>query len=127
MQGAANGLSAIFFSMAYMQFLGLAECADCMLRLPVFYKQKYTLLFPGWAYSIPFATIHIPRALLEVTMWSGLVYWVVGFEPDASRCAPRNVSCFVASCGVCSCSFVFSSIQSRKCKQTVLRLSLIHI
>ena len=86
MQGAANGLSAIFFSMAYMQFLGLAECAETMMRLPVFYKQKYTLLFPGWAYAIPFATIHIPRALLEVSMWSLLVYWLVGFEPEASRC-----------------------------------------
>jgi ABC-2 type transporter len=85
-QGAANALSVIFFSMAYMQFLGLAECAETMLRLPLFYKQKYTLMYPGWAYAVPFATIHIPRAVLEVSLWSLLVYWMVGFEADASRC-----------------------------------------
>jgi hypothetical protein len=72
--------------MSYMQFLGLAECAETILRLPLFYKQKHTLLFPGWAYAIPFATIHIPRAILEVTLWSLLVYWTVGFESDLSRC-----------------------------------------
>ena len=82
-------MSAIFFSMSYMQFLGLAECADTLLRLPVFYKQKYTLFFPGWAYSIPFATIHIPRALIEVSMWSLVVYWVVGLEAEPSRCELR--------------------------------------
>lgn len=85
MQGSANGLAALFFSMAYMQFLGLAECAETMMRLPVFYKQKYNLLFPGWTYAVPFATIHIPRAVLEVTMWSLVVYWGVGFEADAAR------------------------------------------
>ena len=37
----------MFFSLAYMQFLGLAECAETMQRLPVFYKQKFNLIFPG--------------------------------------------------------------------------------
>jgi hypothetical protein len=78
-------LGAVFFSMAYMQFLGLAECAETMMRLPVFYKHKYTLFFPGWAYAIPFPTLHIPKAILEVTLWSMIVYWVVGFESDVTR------------------------------------------
>jgi hypothetical protein len=47
MQGAQNVLSALFFSAAYMQFLGLAETANIMMRLPVFYKQKAKLFFPG--------------------------------------------------------------------------------
>lgn len=46
-QGASNALSVIFYSAAYMQFLGLAECAKAMSRLPVFYKQKYKLFYPG--------------------------------------------------------------------------------
>jgi hypothetical protein len=49
MQGASNALSLIFYSAAYMQFLGLAECAKAMSRLPVFYKQKYKLFYPGAA------------------------------------------------------------------------------
>jgi ABC-type multidrug transport system permease subunit len=86
-QGAANGLSAIFFSIAYMQFLGLAECAETMMRLPVFYKQKYSLLFPGWAYAIPFGIVRVPITLIEVTLWSVMVYWLVGLEANAGRCA----------------------------------------
>ena len=39
MQKAAAALSVMFFSIAYMQFLGLAECSETMMRLPVFYKQ----------------------------------------------------------------------------------------
>ena len=46
-QGAQAALSVMFFSLAYMQFLGLAECAETMQRLPVFYKQKFNLIFPG--------------------------------------------------------------------------------
>ena len=91
MQGSANGLAALFFSMAYMQFLGLAECADTMMRLPVFYKQKYNLLFPGWTYAVPFATIHIPRAVLEMTMWTLVVYWGVGFGAHAARCVSFHI------------------------------------
>jgi hypothetical protein len=72
-QGATNALGAIFFSMAYMQFIGLAECAETMLRLPVFYKQKFALFFPAWAYSIPPAIIRIPISVIEITFWSCLV------------------------------------------------------
>jgi hypothetical protein len=75
----------MFFSLGYMQFLGLAECAETMLRLPVFYKQKFNLFFPGWAYAIPFSIIRLPITLIEVTAWSILVYWIVGLEADAGR------------------------------------------
>jgi hypothetical protein len=86
LQGASAALSAIFFSIAYMQFLGLAECAETMLGLPVFWKQKFALFFPSWAYAIPFALIKVPVMLLEVTCWSVFVYWVVGLEANAGRC-----------------------------------------
>jgi hypothetical protein len=85
-QGAASALSVILFSIAYMQFLGLAECAETMQRLPVFYKQRFNLVFPGWAYAVPFAFIRLPITLIEVTFWSFVVYWTVGLETDASRC-----------------------------------------
>jgi ABC-2 type transporter len=83
----ATFAGAMFFSIAYMQFLGLAECAETMQRLPVFYKQRFNLIFPGWAYAVPFAFIRIPITLVEVTFWSIVVYWVIGLETDASRCA----------------------------------------
>ena len=75
----------MFFSLAYMQFLGLAECAETMMRLPVFYKQKFALFYPAWAYAVPFALIRIPITLIEVTFWAIVVYWLVGLEADAGR------------------------------------------
>jgi hypothetical protein len=84
-QGASAALSAIFFSIAYMQFLGLADCAETMMGLPLFWKQKFALFFPSWAYAIPFAVIKLPVIILEVTCWSLFVYWVVGLEADAGR------------------------------------------
>ena len=37
----------LFYSSAYMQFLGISECAKILSRLPVFYKQKFKLFYPG--------------------------------------------------------------------------------
>jgi ABC-2 type transporter len=85
-QGASNALSAMFFSLAYMQFIGLAECAESMMRLPLFYKHKYALFFPAWAYAIPPAIVRLPIILVEVTGWTVVVYWLVGLEANAARC-----------------------------------------
>jgi hypothetical protein len=62
MQGAESTLSAIFYSAAYMQFLGLAECAKTMQRLPVFWKQKFKLFYPG---TIAFVLPSLPRLLVH--------------------------------------------------------------
>lgn len=84
-QGAANRFSAIFFSMAYMQFLGLAECADTLIRLPLFFKQRFNLFFPAWAFAVPPAVVRLPVIFLEVTFWSNVVYWIVGMEAEPGR------------------------------------------
>lgn len=95
MQGAASGLSVNLFSMAYMQFLGLAECAETMMRLPVFYKQKFALFFPSWAYAVPFGLIRLPITAVEVSAWCLVVYFVVGFEASVGRCA---LSRYLSAC-----------------------------
>lgn len=59
-----------------------------MMRLPVFYKQKFALFFPSWAYAVPFGIIRIPITAVEVTAWSLVVYFTVGFEYSAGRCGP---------------------------------------
>ena len=41
----------------------------------------------GWAYAIPFAFIDIPMYVGEVTVWSVIIYFAVGFEYTAGRCA----------------------------------------
>ena len=35
--------------------------------------QRFNLIYPGWAYAIPFAVIRLPITLIEVTLWSILV------------------------------------------------------
>ena len=84
-QGTAAALGVMFFSLAYMQFLGLAECAETMMRLPLFFKQRFNLMFPPWAYALPFATLSVPTQLLEVTFWSIVIYWVCGLSANAGR------------------------------------------
>lgn len=74
------------------QFLGLAECAETMMRLPVFYKQKFALFFPSWAYAIPFAIIRLPITFIEVSAWSLVVYFAVGFEASVDRCAVQQLA-----------------------------------
>jgi hypothetical protein len=64
-QGAQNTLSAIFYSAAYMQFLGLAECAKTMQRLPVFWKQKFKLFYPG---AVCFCVLFTPSVCVYICL-----------------------------------------------------------
>ena len=56
-------------------------------RLPVFYKQRLEGLHPAWAYTLPITFLRIFYSLTEASIWSIIVYWVVGFAPDAGRFA----------------------------------------
>ncbi len=55
-------------------------------RLPVFYKQRTEGLHPAWAYTLPITFLRIFYSLTEAGIWSVIVYWLVGFAPDAGRC-----------------------------------------
>ncbi len=56
-------------------------------RLAVFYKQRMEGLYPSWAYTLPITFLRVFYSLTEAGIWSALVYWLVGFAPDAGRCA----------------------------------------
>jgi hypothetical protein len=114
-QASANMLGVVFFSIVYMQFLGLAQCAETIERLPVFYKHKYTLFFPGWAYAIPSPILHIPKVVLEVTLWSMLVYWIVGFESDVTRYDAYLLEQVDCCLQMCSCISELSYWTKRGC------------
>ena len=42
----------------------------------------------GWAFAIPGALQDLPKFFGEVTVWSLIVYFVVGFQATADRCVP---------------------------------------
>ena len=54
-------------------------------RLPVFYKQRQQGLYPAWAYTLPTTFLRIFYSATEAGLWSAIVYWSVGFAPDAGR------------------------------------------
>jgi hypothetical protein len=54
-------------------------------RLPVFYKQRGQGLYPAWAYTLPTTFLRLFYSATEAGLWSAIVYWLVGFAPDAGR------------------------------------------
>ena len=61
-------------------------------RLPVFYKQRQQGLYPAWAYTLPTTFLRLFYSATEAGLWSLIVYWSVGFAPDAGRRAcPRHI------------------------------------
>ena len=38
-----------------------------------------------WAFVLPVTLLRLPYSLLEAVVWSIIVYWSVGFAPDAGR------------------------------------------
>lgn len=78
-------MGALFFSLFMVMFNGFSEMAMTIYKLPVFYKQRDLLFFPPWAYSLPSWVLKIPISFMEVAVWVGLTYYVIGFDPDAGR------------------------------------------
>lgn len=67
--------------------------------LPVFYKQRLRGLYPSWAYTAPGMYLRVYYSATEALIWSCIVYWLVGFAPDAGRQAyscTRNDQCRLA-------------------------------
>ncbi|KAA8525358.1 hypothetical protein F0562_007224 [Nyssa sinensis] len=78
-------MGALFFTVIMFLFNGFAELTMCIMKLPVFYKQRDLLFFPVWAYSLPTWILKIPITFVEVAIWVFISYYVIGFDPDVGR------------------------------------------
>lgn len=78
-------LSCLFFGLVHMMFNGFSELSLLIFRLPVFYKQRDNLFHPAWAWSIASFILRIPYSIVEAVVWSCVVYYTVGFAPEAGR------------------------------------------
>ncbi|XP_020223726.1 pleiotropic drug resistance protein 1-like [Cajanus cajan] len=76
---------AIFFTLSIIMFNGMVELSLTIVRLPVFYKQRDSLFYPSWAFSIPSWILKIPITIVEVAVWVCLTYYVIGFDPNVGR------------------------------------------
>ncbi|KAK9282777.1 hypothetical protein L1049_010998 [Liquidambar formosana] len=76
---------ALFFTLINVMFNGMAELAMTIFRLPVYFKQRDFLFYPGWAFGLPIWVLRIPLSLMESGIWIILTYYTIGFAPSASR------------------------------------------
>ncbi|XAR64951.1 Iron-chelate-transporting ATPase [Bertholletia excelsa] len=75
----------LFFGLLNVMFNGMAELGMTIMRLPIFFKQRDSLLFPAWAFAIPICLLRIPLSLVESGIWIILTYYTVDFAPSPSR------------------------------------------
>ncbi|KAI3707559.1 hypothetical protein L6452_26185 [Arctium lappa] len=86
---------ALFFGLLIVMFNGMAELALTVMRLPVFYKQRDSLLYPAWAFALPIWILRIPLSLMESGIWVILTYYTIGYAPDATRFFQQFLTFFV--------------------------------
>ncbi|PRQ33216.1 putative xenobiotic-transporting ATPase [Rosa chinensis] len=82
---SAKFWGALFFSLINVMFNGMAELAMTVFRLPVYFKQRDALFYPGWAFGLPIWLTRIPISLMESAIWIIFTYYTIGFAPAASR------------------------------------------
>ncbi|XP_078433671.1 ABC transporter G family member 34-like isoform X2 [Wolffia australiana] len=82
---AGKYFGAIFYGVVSVLFNGAAEMVMTAERLPVHYKHRDLLFYPGWAFTLPIWLLKIPISLLEVTIWVIVAYNSMGFAPSVAR------------------------------------------
>lgn len=78
-------MAVLFFSLLYQLLGGTSEMHLLCDRLPVFYKQRGMKFYPGWTFAVSTFLLRVPYSFVESTIWTHIVYWLVGFEPSV-RC-----------------------------------------
>ncbi|ONI01101.1 hypothetical protein PRUPE_6G121500 [Prunus persica] len=82
---SARFWGALFFSLINVMFNGVAELPMTVFRLPVFFRQRDALFYPGWAFGLPIWITRIPISLMESFLWTAITYYTIGFAPAPSR------------------------------------------
>eukprot|EP00887_Chlorella_sp_A99_P000995 scaffold5.g995.t1 len=74
--------AVLFYSILYM-LLGGGETSRAGST-----AQRDARFYPGWAFAIPTFVMRIPWSFVESTIWTNMVYWLVGFSPSVRRGSP---------------------------------------
>ncbi|CAN1121568.1 Pleiotropic drug resistance protein 1 [Linum perenne] len=78
-------IGALFYTVNAFLFSSMAEISMTIAKLPVFYKQRDLLFYPGWAFSLPPWILKVPITLIEAGAWVFLTYYVIGYDPNPGR------------------------------------------
>ncbi|KAM3375327.1 ABC transporter G family member 32 isoform X2 [Capsicum galapagoense] len=86
LEDGAVYLGALYFAILMVLFNGFLEVPMLIAKLPVLYKQRDFHFYPCWIYTLPSWLLSIPTSLLESIIWVAATYYVVGFDPQITRC-----------------------------------------
>ncbi|KAL6559850.1 transcription factor [Orobanche gracilis] len=78
-------VGALFFTTTMLMFNGMSEVSMTIYKLPVFYKQRDSLFFPSWVYSLPTWILKIPISFVEIGIWVAITYYGIGYDPSIAR------------------------------------------
>ncbi|KAA8525350.1 hypothetical protein F0562_007232 [Nyssa sinensis] len=88
-------LGALYFAMVMILFNGFMEVPMLIAKLPVLYKHRDLCFYPCWVYTLPSWVLSIPSSLVESCIWVGATYYVVGFDPQITRCLQQVLLYFI--------------------------------
>ncbi|XP_016479945.1 ABC transporter G family member 32 isoform X2 [Nicotiana tabacum] len=86
LEDGAVYLGALYFAILMVLFNGFLEVPMLIAKLPVLYKQRDLHFYPCWTYTLPSWILSIPTSILESFIWVAATYYVVGFDPQITRC-----------------------------------------
>jgi hypothetical protein len=75
-------MGVLFYSLLYQLLGGVSEMHVLCDRLAVFHKQRAMKFYPGWSFAVPTFFLRVPFSFIEATLWTNIVYWLVGFNPS---------------------------------------------
>ncbi|KAH9297939.1 hypothetical protein KI387_029621, partial [Taxus chinensis] len=76
-------VGAHFFALLTIMLNDVAELQFTLNRLPVFFIQRFLLLYPAWDFSIPSLFLSILILVVETFVWVVMIYYGIGFAPAA--------------------------------------------
>ncbi|CAI9267836.1 unnamed protein product [Lactuca saligna] len=79
-------LGALYFAIVMILFNGFMEVPMLIAKLPVIYKHRDLHFYPCWVYTLPSWILSIPSSIIESGVWVIVTYYLVGFDPQFSRC-----------------------------------------
>uniref|UniRef100_V5NWW4 PDR protein 2 n=1 Tax=Amsonia hubrichtii TaxID=946328 RepID=V5NWW4_9GENT len=79
-------LGALYFAILMILFNGFLEVPMLIAKLPVLYKHRDSRFYPCWIYTLPSWILSIPVSLIESIIWVAVTYYLVGFDPQITRC-----------------------------------------
>lgn len=87
-------LGALYFAIVMILFNGFMEVPMLIAKLPVIYKHRDMHFYPCWVYTFPSWVLSIPASIIESGIWVAVTYYLVGFDPQFSRCLKQFVLYF---------------------------------